>query len=197
MAISKRTDLKLVIDDLSSLLIQKTPIKITAGSSGQPGTITVAPELDVPVTVDTLQTSGSEPSLTHYKVIGMDTDWTSSATAGDWTVSFTVPSLHTDIVKFAWGDSAVKSVTATIKDTDTGGLITAGTYTGNSITFNKKKVECSLVIVSGSKDKLVVIRNANLWANLLKDANGDPYAVRFTGTIASDGDDVIVLEKNA
>lgn len=193
--IKKRTDLKLVVDDLSSLLIQKTPITVTAGSSGGASSITIAPDLDVPVTVDTLQTSSSEPSITHYKVIGMDTDWTSSVTQGDWTIAFTVPSLHTDILKFAWGDSAVKSVDATVSNAT--GVIDGTKFKGSAVTFNKKKVVCSLVIVSGTKDKLVVIRNANLWANVLKDANGDPYAVRFNGSISSEGDDMIILEKQS
>ena len=189
MAITKRADLKLVVDDFNSLLIQKTPIKVTTNA------ITITPDYDMPVTVDTLQTSGAEPSLTHYKVIGMDTDWTSSATAGDWTISFTVPTLHTDVLKFAWGDDAVKSITADFTTPE--GFVGGPEWTGVAVTFNKKHVICSLVIVNGSKDKLVIIRNAKLWANILKDANGDPYAVRFTGSIESEGDDLIVLEKNA
>lgn len=188
MAIKKRTELKLVVDDFNSLLIQKTPIKVDGGA------ITITPDYDMPVTVDTLQTSGAEPSLTHYKVIGMDTDWTSSATAGDWTISFTVPTLHTDVLKFAWGEDAVKSCTASYGNAD--GLVDGTTFTGVSVTFNKRHVICSLVIVNGAKDKLVIIRQAKLWANILKDANGDPYAVRFTGSIESEGDDLIVLEKN-
>lgn len=189
-----RTDLKFVVDDLNSLLVMKTPITIS-GTSEKDYTIEIAPDFDMPVTVDTLQTSGAEPSLTHYKVIGMDTDWTSSTTAGDWTIQFTVPTLHTDVLKFAWGDDAVKKLQANISNST--GLIEGSVYEGVGITFNKKKVECSLVIVSGSKDKLVVIRKANLWANILKEANGDPYAVRFTGSIESEGDDVIVLSKKA
>ena len=188
MAITKRTDLKLVVDDFNSLLIQKTPIKVTTNA------ITITPDYDMPVTVDTLQTSGAEPSLTHYKVIGMDTDWTSSATAGDWTISFTVPTLHTDVLKFAWGDDAVKTITADFTSPE--GFVGGPEWSGVAVTFNKKHVICSLVIVNGSKDKLVIIRNAKLWANILKDANGDPYAVRFTGSIESEGDDLIVLEKN-
>lgn len=193
--IKKRTDLKFIVDDLSSLLIQKAPITVTAGSSGSASSITISPDLDVPVSVDTLQTSGSEPSITHYKVIGMDTDWTSSVTPGDWTIAFTVPSLHTEILKFAWGESAVKSIDATVSNAT--GVIEGTKFKGSAVTFNKKKVVCSLVIVSGTKDKLVVIRNANLWANVLKDANGDPYAVRFTGSISTEGDDMIILEKQS
>lgn len=187
MALIKRNDLKLVVDDLNSLLIQKEPITINGNS------VTINPDYDMPVTVDTLQTSGSEPSVTHYKVIGLDTDWTSSTTAGDWTIGFTVPTLHTDVLKFAFGEDSVKTMTASMTKND---LVEGTTFSGVSITFTKKKVECSLVIVSGSRDKLVVFRKVSLWATLLKDANGDPYAVRFTGSIESEGDDVLVLTTN-
>ena len=88
MAYTEKKNLKLVIDDLSMLLVQKTPIVV---ASGETPAITIAPDYELPVTVDTLQTTGGEPTINHYKVIGQDGDWTSSSTPGEWTVQFTVP----------------------------------------------------------------------------------------------------------
>ena len=196
MAIAKKTDLKYIIDDLSSVLVQSTPIEITKGSGSTPDSIVIAPDYDLPVTVDTLQTSGSEPSITHYKVIGLDTDWTSSTTSGDWTIQFTVPTLHTKVLEFAFGADAINDVTASIGTGAGAGVVEEGDYHGISVTFNKKKVACSLVIVNGTLDRMVIIRKANLWAHVLKEANDDPYAVQFTGTIETVGQDLIVLEKD-
>lgn len=190
MAYIEKKNLKLVIDDLSMLLVQKTPIVV---ASGETPAITIAPDYELPVTVDTLQTTGGEPTINHYKVIGQDGDWTSSSTPGEWTVQFTVPTLHTDVLKFAFGESNVK-ILGTITAAD---FAEAGKHwEGVGVGLESKKITCSLVIMNGAKDKMVIFRNVDLWAHVMKEANGNPYCVQFNGTVVSDGsDDMMILKK--
>lgn len=198
MAVKIKTDLKLVIDDLSMLLVQKTPIEVGSGN-----TITINPDYELPVTVDTLQTTGGEPTISHYKVIGLDADWTSSSTPGEWTVQFTVPTMHTDVLKFAFGDDAVKvmgSVTNSGVDSDNNKVIPQGNnevWTGDLVGLAAHKISCSLIIANGAKDKLVIFRTVDLYAHVMKEANGDPYCIQFNGTVTSDGtNDMMVLTKS-
>lgn len=205
MPIKKKTDLKFVVDDLSMLLVQETPITVSGHA------ITINPEYELPVTVDTLQTTGGEPTINHYKVIGLDSDWTSSSTPGEWTVQFTVPTLHTDVLGFAFGSQNVDTqITATTSAIEgSGGVLPAAATTpyaagslasgfeGVSVGLVTNKITCSLVIVNGAKDKMVVFRNVDLWAHIMKEANGDPYCVQFNGTVVSDGtDDMMVLHRS-
>jgi hypothetical protein len=199
MAVKIKTDLKLVIDDLSMLLVQKTPIEVGTGN-----TITINPDYELPVTVDTLQTTGGEPTISHYKVIGLDADWTSSSTPGEWTVQFTVPTMHTDVLKFAFGDDAVVdmgSITNSGVDSDNHLVIPQGSgeaWSGVKVGLTAHKITCSLVITNGAKDKLVIFRTVDLYAHVMKEANGDPYCIQFNGTVTSDGsNDMMVLTKNA
>lgn len=194
--LAKKENLKLVIDDLSMLLVQLTPITISGGS------VTINPDYELPVTVDTLQTTGGEPTISHYKVIGLDADWTSSSTPGEWTLQFTVPTLHTDVMKFAFGDSAVGSLsTVTLGDNATDALGAVGSgmaWGGVGVGLEAHKITCSLVIANGAKDKLVVFRSADLYAHIMKEANGDPYCIQFNGTITASGaNDMLVLTKQA
>lgn len=199
MAVKIKNELKLVIDDLSMLLVQKTPITV-----GQGNTITINPDYELPVTVDTLQTTGGEPTISHYKVIGLDADWTSSSTPGEWTVQFTVPTMHTDVLKFAFGDDAVAemgSVTNSGVDSENNKVIPQATgevWTGVKVGLAAHKITCSMVIANGAKDKLVIFRTVDLYAHVMKEANGDPYCIQFNGTVTSDGtNDMMVLTKGA
>jgi len=190
--LKKKTDLKLVIDDLSMLLVQLTPIEI-----GENNTVTINPEYELPVTVDTLQTTGGEPTISHYKVIGLDADWTSSSTPGEWTLQFTVPTMHTDVMKFAFGNDAVDTLgTITLGDNATDALGAGGSWSGVGVGLEAHKITCSLVIANGAKDKLVVFRTADLYAHVMKEANGDPYCIQFNGTITASGEnDMLILTK--
>lgn len=203
MSIKKKTDLKLVIDDLSMLLVQETPITVSAHA------IELDPEYELPVTVDTLQTTGGEPTINHYKVIGLDADWTSSSTPGEWTVQFTVPTLHTDVMKFAFGEENVDASLTADTSAIEGVVIPAGVTTnysegdiktgfkGISVGLTTKKITCSIAILNGAKDKMVIFRKVDLWAHIMKEANGDPYCIQFNGTVVSDGtNDMMVLERD-
>lgn len=193
MAVKSKTDLKSVFNDVSSVFIQKADIPVTGGA------ITLNPEYDMPVTVDELSVSQDDPTINHYKVIGLDSDWTSSSTIGEMTINMLVPTKHTDVLTFAWGSNAVETIGTVTLGTD---LLSydasiGGTWTGSGLKLKKHKVTCNMVLLDSAEKNMLIMRNVVLWATPVYDTpSTNPFAVRFTGTIESDGEsDMIFISK--
>lgn len=178
----KKQELKDVFNGLSSLLYQSAVADLSQAS------ITITPEYDLPVTVDTLQFSQDDPTINHYKVIGLDGDWTSSATLGDMNIQFTVPTKAKDVLELAYGADAVKSITAATINTGDTEIDNANGYEGVSIKLEKKKITGTFVLVDEEKENLMVLTNVALWAKPLYENPGtEPFAIQFTGTMEGAG----------
>lgn len=175
MAAKTKQELKDVFNGLSSVLFQSAEVDLD-----QAGKITLAPEYDLPVTVDTLQVNQDDPTVNHYKVIGLDGDWTSSATLGDMTIQFTVPTKATDVLKMAYGEDAVKeSVQASLDSQN---------YEGVALTIKKKKVTGTFILINEEKDQIMIMSGVALWARPLYENPGtEPFALQFTGTMETSG----------
>lgn len=183
MATKTKQELKDVFNGLSSVLYTDEVVDLSSG------TPTITPKYDLPVTVDTLQLSQDDPTVNHYKVIGLDGDWTSSATLGDMTVQFTVPTKAKEVLQLAYGESAVKDITKlTLTTGDAEVDNSAKGYEGVSLMIGKKKVTGTFVLVDEEKKNLMVITNIALWAKPLYENPGtEPFAIQFTGTIEGAG----------
>lgn len=183
MATKTKQELKDVFNGLSSVLYTDEVVDLSSG------TPTITPKYDLPVTVDTLQLSQDDPTVNHYKVIGLDGDWTSSATLGDMTVQFTVPTKAKEVLQLAYGESAVKDITKlTLTTGDAEVDNSANGYEGVSLMIGKKKVTGTFVLVDEEKKNLMVITNIALWAKPLYENPGtEPFAIQFTGTIECAG----------
>lgn len=183
MATKTKQELKDVFNGLSSVLYTDEVVDLSSG------TPTITPKYDLPVTVDTLQLSQDDPTVNHYKVIGLDGDWTSSATLGDMTVQFTVPTKAKEVLQLAYGESAVKDITKlTLTTGDAEVDNSANGYEGVSLMIGKKKVTGTFVLVDEEKKNLMVITNIALWAKPLYENPGtEPFAIQFTGTIDGAG----------
>ena len=174
-----KVDLKHVFNDPGALLFQKATVDLSSSSA-----VALAPEYDLPVTVDTLQITQEDPTVNHYKIIGLAGDWTSSSTVGDTTIQFTVPTNHTDVLKLAYGEDAVKAITATVTGTTT----IDGSWKGNSLNLKKHKVTGTFVLVDAEEKNLFVVTNTALYAKVLYDNPGTtPFAVQFSGTLEGAG----------
>lgn len=175
MAAKTKQELKDVFNGLSSVLFQSKEVDLDGVEK-----IQLAPEYDLPVTVDTLQVNQDDPTVNHYKVIGLDGDWTSSATLGDMTIQFTVPTKATDVLKMAYGEDAVKeSVQASLDSQD---------YEGVALTIKKKKVTGTFILVNEEKDQIMIMSGVALWAKPLYENPGtEPFALQFTGTMETSG----------
>lgn len=168
MATKSKTDLKDIFGDLSSVMFQKTMIDLAGATPA------IDPDYDLPVEVDTLTVQQGDPSINHYKIIGLSGDWFTTSEVGDPEIEFTVPTKNTDVLKLAFGEDAIKSIT--------GATFNGGTYKGSSFNPQKHRVTGSIVLADANKENLMIISNAVLYATpVMADASTKPFCVKFTG----------------
>ena len=185
-----KQELKDVFNGLSSLLYQSVVVDLSQA------VLSITPEYDLPVAVDTLQISQEDPTVNHYKVIGLDGDWTSSATLGNMNIQFTVPTKAKEVLKLAYGEDAVKDITKLTINTGDADIDNAQGYHGVSLSLKKKKVTGTFVLVDESKENLMIITNVALWAKPLYENPGtEPFAIQFTGTMEGAGSQSIAWLK--
>ena len=182
-AITATTDLvalKKIFNDPGTVLFSKTSYDLSKGSKASPLTLTF--DYRLPVTVDTFRFTQTDPTINHYKIIGMTGDWTSSATMGDTSIQFTVPTVSEEALKMAYGDDAVTTQQGGIK-------IGTDVYDATSLVLKKHKVTGTIAIVASNDTDIMLISGGAIYAKLLYDKPGtDPFAIQFTGGLELDGD---------
>lgn len=184
MAMKTKTQLKDVFNGLSSLYFSKTAYDLDGDGTGVTS-LNIAWDYELPVTVDTLQISQDDPTINHYKVIGLQGDWTSSAESGEFNIQFTVPTKHTDVIKLAFGDDASAPMTG-VKMTD---LDATKTWTGSAVTVAMHKVTGTIGLLDEAKENIMLITNIALYAKpLYENASTEPFAIQFSGSIETSGD---------
>jgi hypothetical protein len=187
MAMKTKKELKDVFSGIASVWYQKTELDMSDLSA-----LAITPDFDLPVKVDTINLEQGDPSIEHYKVIGLPGDWVTSAEAGDIDLSFRVPTKHTDVLKMAYGEDAVKAIT--------GATVNGATYSGTGLVLQQTKVDGTFVFVSEDKKNILVVNNTSLWAKPVidQDAKG-VFALDFNGSIETDGTnpDILFLTKAA
>lgn len=179
MAVTKDlvNDLKKIFNDPGTILFSESDYDLSSGTSTSALTLDFTYRL--PVTVDTLQVTQDDPTVNHYKIIGMSGDWTSSATLGDVSIQLTVPNVSDDALKMCFGESNVKDAT-NIKVGD-------GTFAGSGIVLKKHKMSGTIGILASNDKDLMVISGAYMYAKLLYDNPGtDPFAIQLNGGIEVD-----------
>ena len=183
-----KSQLKDVFSGVTSMWYQATELNVSNLTN-----LTITPDYDLPVKVDTITLEQGDPSIEHYKVIGLPGDWVTSAEPGDIELSFRVPTNHTDVLKMAYGEDAVKTVTAATVNDVSG-------FSGTGLVLQQKKVDGTFVLVNEDQTKMLVLANTTLWAKpvLDQDAKG-VFALDFNGSIESDGTnpDILFLRKKS
>ena len=152
-------------------------------------TLEITPEVELPVTVDTLKATMDDPTINHYKVIGLAGDWATTSELGDFNVEFVVPSKAKDLLKVMFGEDAVTELTkVTLKSTGDTALDSTTGFTGVAVEHKKFKIKGTIVIVDEEKKNLMVITNIALYATLQWDNSGtEPVAFKFSGSIEGAG----------
>ena len=152
-------------------------------------TVEITPDVELPVEVDSLKASMADPSINHYKVIGLAGDWATTAELGDFNIEIVVPSKAKNLLKIMFGDDAVGDLTKlTLKETGDATLDAAAGFTGVALEPKKFKVKGTIVIVDDEKENLMVITNIALYATLQWDDTGTkPVAFKFAGSIEGAG----------
>ena len=162
-------------------------------------TLEITPEVELPVTVDTLKATMDDPTINHYKVIGLAGDWATTSELGDFNVEFVVPSKAKDLLKVMFGEDAVADLTkVTLKGTGDTTLDSTSGFAGVAVEPKKFKIKGTIVIVDEEKKNLMVITNIALYATLQWDNSGtEPVAFKFSGSIEGAGKRSIAWLTNA
>lgn len=192
--IKTRSSLKNVFNDPGTLLFQSTDFNLASAS----GNVVLTPEYELPVHVGDITLSQDAPTVNHYKVIGLDGDWVSSAESGDFNVNFFVPSSHKEIYKLAYGAAAVTDLSTlsllTGDDISAVGMNLAGSWGGYGVNTKKNKITGYFALINSAENHVVLIRNAALYATIeWNNAETEPLGVRFTGTVENDGSGATII----
>ena len=178
------------IDKMKDIFVgPKTLLYTSVIADLSKGTLEITPEVELPVTVDTLKATMDDPTINHYKVIGLAGDWATTSELGDFNVEFVVPSKAKDLLKVMFGEDAVTDLTkVTLKNTGDTALDSTNGFAGVAVEPKKFKIKGTIVIVDEEKKNLMVITNIALYATLQWDNSGtEPVAFKFSGSIEGAG----------
>lgn len=177
------------IEELKDLFVgPKTLLYAKAITDLSKTTIDITADLELPVEVDSLKATMEDPTINHYKVIGLAGDWATTSELGDFSVEFVVPSKAKDLLAAMFGNDAVSELTkVTLKTGDTELDATTG-FTGVALELKKFKIQGTIAIVDDTKTNVMVITNIALYATLQWDETGTkPVAFKFSGSIEGAG----------
>ena len=151
--------------------------------------VDITPEIELPVEVDSLKATMEDPSINHYKAIGLAGDWATTAELGDFNVEFVVPSKAKDLLTIMFGEDAITELTkVTLKGTGDATLDATTGFTGVAVEPKKFKIKGTIVIVDDEKENLMIVTNIALYATLQWDETGSkPVAFKFAGSIEGAG----------
>lgn len=151
--------------------------------------VDITPEIELPVEVDSLKATMEDPTINHYKVIGLAGDWATTAELGDFNVEFVVPSKAKDLLKIMFGEDAITELTkVTLKGTGDETLDATTGFAGVAVEPKKFKIKGTIVIVDDEKENLMIVTNIALYATLQWDDTGSkPVAFKFAGSIEGAG----------
>lgn len=177
------------IEELKDIFVgPKTLLYAKAIADLSKATLDITPDLELPVEVDSLKATMEDPTVNHYKVMGLAGDWATTSELGDFSVEFVVPSKAKDLLASMFGSDAVGDLTKlTLKTGDTDLDATTG-FTGTALELKKFKIQGTIIIVDETKANLMVITNIALYATMQWDETGTkPVAFKFSGSIEGAG----------
>lgn len=177
------------IEELKDIFVgPKTLLYAKAITDLSKATLDITADLELPVEVDSLKATMEDPTINHYKVIGLAGDWATTSELGDFNVEFVVPSKAKDLLAAMFGNDAVGELPkVTLKTGDTDLDATTG-FTGVALEPKKFKIQGTIAIVDDTKTNVMVITNIALYATLQWDDTGTkPVAFKFSGSIEGAG----------
>jgi len=124
-----------------------------------------------------------QPSINHFKVKGLNTDWVNTFTPGDGEIKLEVPCHNTNILQLVGmeGVSAAPKLPAGVSAVSAGATV----GTGKSYPLTQKAVYLGLLILNDTEDMLLFIKKAKFMAQVIFDGSNKPLCVVLTGAIAN------------
>lgn len=183
MAMTTIDKMKDIFNGPKTLLYSKAITDLSKAS------VDITPEIELPVEVDSLKATMEDPTINHYKVIGLAGDWATNAELGDFNVEFVVPSKAKDLLSIMFGEDAITELTkVTLKGTGDATLDATTGFSGVAVEPKKFKIKGTIVIVDDEKENLMIVTNIALYATLQWDDTGTkPVAFKFAGSIEGAG----------
>lgn len=133
--------------------------------------------------------SGGTPSIEHYKVHGLNGDWTSKMTPGDTEINLFIPCIDEEVLT-ACGFTvttvaAADAAKAAVADSDAGDykFTPASGQTGFTFGETQKAFTAGIAAVNDEGTKMFAIKKTKLYASILFDAadTAKPIGITITG----------------
>lgn len=191
MAVKKKIDMQGdVFSGISAVYLVKGGIT----TSGNAATISEGDVVEAPVSEDSgFNFNGGEPSVSHFRVHGLNADWASTFTPGDGELTLQIPCYNEDVLAAVYGTAGVDTTLTLPSDITVGGK---ASVKGKARSFEQKAVYLGLLVLNDTEDKLLYIKKGKFIATPAFDGGETPYAITLTGALsaASDADSYGILE---
>lgn len=136
----------------------------------------------LPVLTDGLDFNMEDPTTNQVKVFGLKRAWASPTEDGDCTMTLQIPSIAEGVVGWLWDESA--SSVATASEEING---ETGSFSGKGYTLTTKKLEGTLMVISGDAKYAMVIRHLEAVTSFaFSDPKSSPFAITLTCTLSGD-----------
>ena len=156
MAIKTMAELKEIFKGVSSFRWANTV---------QTSIASAAWEYELPIATDSFNLTQAAGTLNPTKVFGLAGAWTVSGEQGDVTIDIFLPTIHDDLMKIFYSQTAAELETAD----ETKGSVT-GSYKGYGYKLNNEMLEGSAMIVSEDGKKALFLRNVQGFPSLVYDS---------------------------
>ena len=171
-------------DDVFEGISAVFPVPDGITFTGNSADLSAVDLLEFPVSDDSgFNFDTGQPSIEHFKVKGLNTDWVNTFTPGDGEIMLEIPCHNTSILTLVGMEGT--DVSLTLPE----GMSKAGTAaTGKAYPVTQKAVYLGLGILNDTEDKLLFIKKSKFMAQIIFDGSNKPLCVVLTGSIASGGD---------
>ena len=180
-----------VFNGISSVFAVKGGIETTSGKA----TLSADKLLEFPVSDESgFNFDTGSPSINHFKIKGLNTDWTCTFTPGDGQITLEIPCHETNILETVYGQQGVDVELKLPEDIQLDKTKTA--IKGKAFSSAQKAIILGLLVLNDTEDKVLFIKKAKFMAQTMFDSSQKPLCVTLTGTIAAgvDADAFGILE---
>lgn len=183
MAFKRKIDMQGdVFNGISSVFVVKNGITTASGK------VTLNDEnmLEFPVSDESgFNFDTGAPSINHFKIKGLNTDWTCTFTPGDGQISLEIPCHETNILSTVFGQEGTEVELTMPTDLKFNGKTKAS---GKAYSCSQKAVTLGLLVLNDTEDKMLYIKKAKFMAQIMFDSSQKPLCVTLTGTMTAGAD---------
>lgn len=172
-----------VFNGISSVFAVKGGIETTTGKA----TLTAEKMLEFPVSDESgFNFDTGSPSINHFKIKGLNTDWTCTFTPGDGQITLEIPCHETNILETVYGQVGTEVELKLPTEIQLDKTKTA--IKGKAFASAQKAIMLGMLVLNDTEDKVLFIKKAKFMAQTMFDSSQKPLCVTLTGAIAAGAD---------